>query len=145
MTEVNFYKPTGINEPHLMYVVIAARYCDCWLYVRHRKRTTWEIPGGHIEKGESPDHAAGRELKEETGAIDFTVECVAVYSVAKDGKVNYGRLYLAEIFKLGPVPDTSEIEEVKKIAGLPDNLTYPVIQPALYRKIITFIENKKQA
>ena len=31
------------------------------------KRKLWEIPAGLIEKGESPAHAARRELEEETG------------------------------------------------------------------------------
>src|SRR5450759_3451320 len=29
---------------------------------RHRDRSTWETPGGHIEPGESPREAAVREL-----------------------------------------------------------------------------------
>lgn len=36
------------------------------LFVRHPTRG-WEIPGGHLEAGESPEQALLRELKEETG------------------------------------------------------------------------------
>lgn len=36
------------------------------LFVEHPQRG-WEIPGGHIEPGESPDEAMLRELHEETG------------------------------------------------------------------------------
>ena len=36
------------------------------LFVEHPQRG-WEIPGGHIESGESPDEAMLRELHEETG------------------------------------------------------------------------------
>jgi 8-oxo-dGTP diphosphatase len=36
------------------------------LFVEHPTRG-WEIPGGHLEDGETPDQAMLRELKEETG------------------------------------------------------------------------------
>lgn len=37
-----------------------------FLLVRHEDRG-WELPGGRIEGGESPEAAAGREFAEETG------------------------------------------------------------------------------
>jgi 8-oxo-dGTP diphosphatase len=122
--------------------VIAAKYGDTWLFVRHHKRDTWEIPGGHIEKNESADEAAGRELMEETGAVDFKLECVATYSVLENGETGFGRLYLADIIKLGPVPDTSEIEEVIMMGSLPENLTHPDIQPYLFKRILEYLKNK---
>ena len=42
----------------LTYVVIVARYRSRLILCRHEDRTTWEVPGGHIEPGESPDDAA---------------------------------------------------------------------------------------
>ncbi|MAR93853.1 MAG: hypothetical protein CMA45_02095 [Euryarchaeota archaeon] len=38
------------------------------LFVRHPQRG-WEIPGGHIMEGETPEQALLRELEEETGCI----------------------------------------------------------------------------
>jgi len=142
MTEVKFYDPSYTPEIKLTYSVIAAKYGDGWLYVRHHNRKTWEIPGGHIEKDETADEAARRELIEETGALEFTIECVSTYSVFKNGETGFGRLYLAEISTLGPVPDTSEIAEVKMMDSLPSNLTHPDIQPQLYQRVLRFMNER---
>jgi len=77
MTEVIFYDPLFIPDTKLTYSVISARFDDNWIFVRHHKRSTWEIAGGHIEEGESSNDAAGRELMEETGAVNFNLECIA--------------------------------------------------------------------
>ena len=139
MTEVNFYDPTFEPDTKLTYSVISARYNEKWIFVRHNKRTTWEIAGGHIEMGETSFEAAGRELMEETGALKFSLVCITTYSVTKDGETGWGRLYLADVTELGPIPDLSEIAEVTFLDRLPDNPTHPDIQPHLFRKTLEFL------
>ena len=138
MTEVKFYDP--LFEPYavLTYSVISARYKDKWLFVRHHLRTTFEIAGGHVEKGETSHEAACRELMEETGAIQFSMECIATYSVNKDGVIGWGRLYLAHVTEIGPIPDLSEIAEVISAGQLPGENTHPDIQPQLFKKTLEF-------
>lgn len=142
MTEVKFFDPIFEPDSVLIYSVIAAKFENKWIFVRHKKRITWEIAGGHIEKGETSLEAACRELMEETGAVLFSIECIATYSVNKDGETGWGRLYLAEVTELGPVPDISEIAETILSDHLPENLTHPDIQPHLYRRTLEYIEKK---
>jgi len=139
MTEVNFYNPLFDPNVKLTYSVISARYKGKWLFVRHHKRSTFEIAGGHIEEGESPDEAASRELEEETGAIRFNIVCISTYSVKKDGETGWGRLYFADVHEKGPIPDISEIEEVVMLDHIPDHPTHPDIQPHLFRKTIEYL------
>lgn len=120
------------SKRDLKYVVMQTRYKNQWVFVRHKKRRTWENPGGHIEIGEKPDDAATREMIEETGAIKFTVEAVCDYSVTFNGSSpSYGRLYYCVIEELGDIL-THEIEELMFCDQLPEELTYPEIQPYLF-------------
>ncbi len=132
LSEINVrILPETERNIKFQYAVIATRFQNQWIFVRHRERKTWEIPGGHIEPGETPDIAAARELMEETGAVDFTIHPVATYTVEKDEISTYGRLYFAEVHKLGKLPD-SEIAEIILLDELPPDLTYPLIQPILF-------------
>lgn len=139
MTRVKFYDINYMPSRGLTFSVIAARHKGRWIFVRHHDRSTWEIPAGHIEDDESPDEAARRELKEEIGAEEFTLSCVATYSVEKSGNTGYGRLYFAEITEIGVLHPNPEIAETALMDKLPGNLTYPEIQPVLFCKVLDFI------
>jgi 8-oxo-dGTP diphosphatase len=140
MTRVKFYDPVFIPDGKLIYSVISAKFRDNWIFVRHHKRTTFEIPGGHIENGETSHEAACRELMEETGAVRFNLYCVATYSVEKDGETGWGRLYLAEVLELGQISDISEIAEVILLDHFPDNPTHPDIQPHLFDRTLEYLK-----
>lgn len=139
MTKVKFYDPLFEPGTKLTYSVISAKYGNKWIFVRHNKRITWEIAGGHIEKGETSFDAAKRELMEETGALRFDLDCIATYSVKKNGETGWGRLFFAKVNELGPIPDMSEIAEISLLDKIPDNLTHPDIQPHLFRKTLEFL------
>ena len=144
MTKVEFYDPSWMPDGKLIYSVIAARFKGLWIFVRHHKRSTWEIAGGHIEEGETSYNAARRELNEETGAEKFDIDCISTYSVDKDGEIGYGRLYYADVKHLGPIPDISEIAEITLSDQLPANLTHPDIQPYLFSRTVMYLKEKRQ-
>ena len=131
--DVRFYDVGTIDEKDMTYAVIAARYGGKWLLVQHKERTTWEIPGGRKEAGESMVQTARRELFEETGALDYQLRAISDYSVAGE-EIAYGRLFFAEVRDLGPLPK-SEIGQVVLGEDLPAELTYPTIQPLLLKKV----------
>lgn len=66
-------------------VDIMALYKGKWIFCKHKKRDTWENPGGHIEAGGTPPEAAKRELYEETGAVSFYIEPLCDYYI--DGEI----------------------------------------------------------
>ena len=134
MLRVSFYELNTIEDSKLKFAVIMARYEGRWVFVRHKERLTWEIPGGHREENETINFTASRELTEETGAKNFNIIPVCIYSVARDETESFGQLYYSAVEYLGELPD-SEIGEVKFFDTIPENLTYPLIQPYLFKKI----------
>ena len=98
---------------------------------KHKNRETWEIPGGHIEKGETPESAAKRELFEETGATEFVLVPEFKYSFEINEKKTFSVMYKAVITKMQKLPDF-EIKEIDFFEKLPNNVTYPDI----YAKIL---------
>lgn len=132
MTVVNFYEEA--EDELLKFAVIIAKTADKFVFCKHKDRDTLEIPGGHRESGEAVFDTAKRELYEETGAVDFDIKPICVYSVIKegnfDGQESFGMLYYAEI-KSFEEELHSEIEKIVITDKLPEHWTYPDIQPRL--------------
>lgn len=135
MVEVNFYEQ--IDDELLKFAVIIARTDGKWVFCKHKERDTYEVPGGHREAGENISETAKRELKEETGAIDFEIKPVCIYSVKGKTRVNeniddetFGMLFIADIVSFEKELH-SEMEKVIITENLVDNWTYPLIQPKL--------------
>ena len=132
--KIDYYFPELPEDVVIKYVVIISKYGDKWIVVRHQDRTTWEIPGGHIEPGETPDKAAHRELFEETGAVVYALQKVCGYSLVIDDIQSFGYLYFADITELDTLPEM-EIVEIKIVDHLPDNLTYARSHPHFFEKV----------
>lgn len=135
--EVKFYDK--VNDDLLKFAVIISRHNGKFVFCKHRQRETLEIPGGHREAGEAIGETARRELYEETGAVDFKIEPICVYSVTAednfDGQETFGMLFYADIFSFENELH-SEIESICLLDGLPEKWTYPLIQPKLIEEAV---------
>ena len=132
MLEVKFYD--NIPDELLKFAVIISKTNGKWVFCRHKERETYEVPGGRREVGESILETAKRELVEETGAIDFDMKPICVYSVKGKTRVNendesFGMLYFADIYSFGEI--NSEMEKILITDILVKDWTYPLIQPKL--------------
>lgn len=134
MLEVNFYEQ--VADELLKFAVIISKTNDKFVFCKHRERDTYEVPGGHREAGETIFETAKRELMEETGAIEFDIKPICVYSVKGKTRVSenesdetFGMLFFADIYASEELH--SEIEKILITDTLVEDWTYPLIQPKL--------------
>ena len=132
---VSFYE--AVEDSLLKFAVTVAKTNGKWVFCKHKSRDTLEIPGGHREPNENIIDTAKRELIEETGAIDFDLKPICVYSVIEkdnfNGEETFGLLCYADIKSFGEI--NSEIERIIITDELPTNWTYPTIQPYLLAEL----------
>jgi len=124
-------------------VVITER--DRVLFVREGKeesRDRWNLPGGHVEFGETIAAAAQREAREETGVGVFLTDVLGVYTarVRSDG-VSVRFVFSAHAVTGEPAPG-DEIEEVRfrptdEVRAMPDTA---LVAPPVLRRILDDID-----
>ncbi len=120
MFEISTYDLGYCDESEYTRVVCVCRYKDKYLFSYNKKREGWEIPGGHIEDGESWKDAAKREMYEETGATKIDLTPICVYKIS-----TYGLLCFCNILELEKLPEEYEMSEIMLSDDLPDNMTFP--------------------
>ncbi len=137
MIQVKFYDRT--DDANLKFAVILAKTGGKHVFCKHRDRDTLENPGGHREPGETILQTARRELYEETGAVEYDLAPVCVYSVVRgdpaEGNETFGMLYAADI-RTFETELHSEIERIVITDELPERWTYPEIQPRLMEEAV---------
>ena len=120
MLEVKLFDLGYCDESEYTRVVCVCKYKNKFLFSYNKKRKGWEIPGGHIEEGETWEEAAKREMYEETGATKIKLIPVSVYKIS-----TFGLLCFCEILEMEDLPEEYEMSEIMLSDELPDNLTFP--------------------
>ncbi|RDU36122.1 nucleoside triphosphatase YtkD [Neobacillus piezotolerans] len=77
------------------HVLVICVYKGKWLLTEHGKRGL-EFPGGKVEKGESVEEAACREVLEETGAVLTELHWIAEYRVSSPENSFLKAVFFAE-------------------------------------------------
>ena len=143
LLEVKFYDT--VEDTLLKFAVILSKSNGKWVFCKHKERDTFEVPGGHRESGEEIIETAKRELQEETGAVRFDIKPICVYSVTGKNRVNesgeetFGLLCYADVIEFSDQLN-SEMEKVVLMEQLPENWTYPFIQPRLIEKYLQMVK-----
>lgn len=104
-----------IRRPKTFGVKVVIKKDDQLLLVKHTyiPQTAWTFPGGKIEKGETPEDAAKREMREELGLKLERLENLGYFVSTKEYKVDTIQIFLAEVGEVDLVIDDFEIAEAK--------------------------------
>jgi 8-oxo-dGTP diphosphatase len=107
---------TAVYAP-LTHALVIARHADAFLLVRSRRLRAWELPGGHIDAGETPRECAAREFREETGqpAPALRWRGVIELETTGDGALqrHFGALFCADLEAVALTPHSDdEIEQI---------------------------------
>jgi 8-oxo-dGTP diphosphatase len=139
----------NMPERHLITCSFVLAFSEDEIVLTDLHARGWDIPGGHIESGESAEEAVERELYEETGARILPPELLGYVKIEMSGEKpenykypfpkNYMAFFWSKIIQLDDIQANDEIrgrglltpEQVLDVPWLQDN--YELYQEALKR------------
>jgi 8-oxo-dGTP diphosphatase len=77
-SEARLYHTDEMPPAGICYTAFAFAFIEDRMLLAHLVKRGWDIPGGHIEPGESPEQAVIRETIEETQVMVEPVELVGI-------------------------------------------------------------------
>jgi 8-oxo-dGTP pyrophosphatase MutT (NUDIX family) len=125
-TKVNF---DGFNKEYFVVDLgpragVVAIRDDCVLMTRQYRflidTMSWEIPGGKVDAGETPEQAAARECLEETGVQCRNFKLLTVYYPGLDNFDNQTSVFYSEDVTT-VTPFVANPAEITEFAWLPLN------------------------
>ncbi|WP_100405181.1 RNA deprotection pyrophosphohydrolase [Bacillus solitudinis] len=119
LVQLSFSNEILIEEASHVWVICS--YRDKWLLTNHSERG-FEFPGGKVEKGETLEEAAIREIQEETGAVVLNMTCIGQYHV-DCGHIPFSKkVFYAQISSINPENSYFETKGPVLMSKLPDRI-----------------------
>ena len=103
-------------EKNARHVLVICKYQDKWLLTNHSVRG-FEFPGGKMEKGETLEEAARREVMEETGAVLSRLVSIGEYQVSDEEGSFVKRIFYGEADSIDSRDDYLETAGPVLISG----------------------------
>jgi ADP-ribose pyrophosphatase YjhB (NUDIX family) len=108
--------------------------------VHHTYIPGWYLPGGGVKRGESAGAALARELAEEAGITDVSVERIlGAYHNRGEGKDDYVLVFIVRAADPAQLRPADRLE-IERAAWFPLNALPPDVSPATARRLAEYLE-----
>ena len=136
-------------QPHS--VIVFPMFEGRMVWTKHPLRG-FEVPGGKLEEGESPEVAVRRECFEETGCkLSKNPMWIAEYRIVLEyGMYAYKWIYFAHVEDVSAKPSASETGEVEAVPLKAPHLlrqrqdVSPIMKDAVYETILPLLRDFAQ-
>ena len=114
------FHPAPADQPDftdapLGAALVVLRHESSVLLVHQRQRACWELPGGRLEPGETPQQAAVRELREESGQVadgGLRLAGYAKTALGAAGTLQYSAVFTGVTTRPRPFLPNEEVSEI---------------------------------